>query len=162
MNTRTSLLAMALAAAILPAAPALAQQQAAPPGVDQATFERDMQEAARYPLPADFLPRMTATIQAIQAAGIAPPNTPNLSLAQTIDRTAAIPGLTPILAAHGFTPRDFVMGITAFGLTEALIQQPPPAGAHAPQPNPANVALIRNYPQDAQTLAQAMAGGNQQ
>ncbi|WP_246396297.1 hypothetical protein [Gluconacetobacter tumulisoli] len=162
---RISLLATALAVAILPAAPALAQQQGGlPPGVDQATFQRDMQEAAQYPLPADFLPRMTATIRAIQAARIAPPNAPNLSLAQTIDRTASVPGLSPILSAHGFTPREFVLGITTFGLTEALIQQPPPAEAHAPQPNPANVALIRNNPQAVQALAQAMGGpgGSQQ
>lgn len=50
------------------------------------------------------------------------------------------------------------MGITTFGLTEALIQQPPPPGAHAPTPNPANVALIRNSPQEAQALMQAMGG----
>jgi hypothetical protein len=174
MKTRLIILAAALAASLPAAAMAQdggaqqggaqqeAQQGGLPPGVDPATFQRDMQAAAQYPLPQDFLPRMTATIRALEAAHIAPPSGPNLSLAQTIERTGAVPGLRPILAAHGFTPRDFVLGITTFGLTEALIQQPPPPGAHVPTPNPANVALIRNDPQNAQALMQVIGGPGQQ
>lgn len=175
MKRHVPFLAAALAAAIPAAAMAqmggqqMGPQQTAPQqmppqptAAQQAAFQRDMQAAARYPLPADFLPRMTDTVRAIQAAGINPPNAPNLSLDETIARTAAIPGLQPILSAHGFTPRDFVLGITAFGLTQALIQQPPPPEAHAPTPNPANVALIRNNPQQAQALMQAMGGPGQQ
>ncbi|MFT8646219.1 hypothetical protein [Gluconacetobacter sp.] len=162
MTKRLTILAAALAAA-LPAAAMAQQARQQPPqqarqpsAAEIAAFQRDMQTAAQYPLPADFLPRMTATLNAIRAANISPPNAQNLSLAQTIDQTAAIPGLAPILSAHGFTARDFVLGLSSFGLTESLIRQPPPADEHAPTPNPANVALLRAHQQDADALLQAM------
>lgn len=162
MTKRLTILAAALTAALPVAALAQqpqqqpAQQARQPSAAEIAAFKRDMQTAAQYPLPADFLPRMTATLNAIRAANISPPNAQNLSLAQTIDQTAAIPGLAPILSAHGFTARDFVLGLSAFGLTESLIRQPPPAGAQAPTPNPANVALLRAHQQDVDALVQAM------
>ncbi|MBB2160263.1 hypothetical protein ACLRDC_05730 [Gluconacetobacter sacchari] len=158
MTMRLTILAATLAAALPAAAMAQAPQQQArqPSAAEIAAFQHDMQAAAQYPLPADFLPRMTTTIRAIQAAGINPPNAQNLSLAQTIDQTAAIPGLSQILAANGFTARDFVMGISAFGITEAMIRQPPPAGAHAPTLNPANVALLKAHQPEADALMKAM------
>lgn len=162
MTTRLTILAAALAAALPAAAMAQqpqqqpAQQARQPSAAEIASFQRDVQMAAGYPLPADFLPRMTATIGAIKAAGINPPNAQNLSLSQTIDQTAALPGLAQILSAHGFTARDFVLGISAFGITESLIRQPPPAGAHAPNPNPANVALLKGHQQEVDALMQAM------
>ncbi|MBB2206199.1 hypothetical protein [Gluconacetobacter takamatsuzukensis] len=165
MTTRLTILAAALAAALPAAAMAQQPQQAGqqpaqqarqPSPAEIAAFQRDVQTAVQYPLPADFLPRMTATIHALQAAGINPPNAQNLSLAQTIDQTAAVPGLSQVLSAHGFTARDFVLGISAFGITESMIRQPPPAGAHAPTPNPANVALLRAHQQEAEALLQAM------
>ncbi|MBB2168235.1 hypothetical protein HLH36_07690 [Gluconacetobacter aggeris] len=162
MTTRLTILAAVLAAALPAAAlaqqpqPQPAQQARQPSPAEVAAFQRDVQTAVQYPLPADFLPRMTATLRAIQAAGINPPNAQTLSLAQTIDQTAAVPGLSQILSAHGFSARDFVLGISAFGITESLIRQPPPAGAHAPTPNPANVALLRAHQQEADALLQAM------
>ncbi|GAA4489706.1 hypothetical protein [Gluconacetobacter tumulicola] len=162
MTTRLTILAAALAAALPAAAlaqqpqPQPTQQARQPSAAEIAAFQRDVQTAAQYPLPADFLPRMTATLRAIQAAGINPPNAQNLSLTQTIDQTAAVPGLSQVLSAHGFSARDFVLGISAFGITESLIRQPPPAGAHAPTPNPANVALLRAHQQEADALLQAM------
>ncbi|GBQ91066.1 hypothetical protein AA23498_1061 [Acetobacter nitrogenifigens DSM 23921 = NBRC 105050] len=145
--------------------PALAQetqsQAATPPAqpsaAEMAAMRRDVETAARYPLPKDFIPRMYATVQSLRANGLQPPPPDRLSLDATIARVSAVPGIQPVLSAHGFTPRDFVLGLTAFGMTVAIMSnQEAQASGQAPKLNPANVAMIRANPEGTQALMQEM------
>nr|WP_040507647.1 hypothetical protein [Gluconobacter morbifer] len=115
----------------------------------------DIERAMHYTLPPDFMPRAAATLSALQASNIQPPNSQGATLEQTIARVGQVPGLTPILQQHGFTPATFVMGVTAFGMTLAASNgQQLPQGM--PSPNPANVALFKAHPDQVSALMQAM------
>ncbi|MBV1832675.1 hypothetical protein [Novacetimonas pomaceti] len=162
MTFRTYILAAALAVALpaLPAmaapAPAAAPAQAQPAPDPKATMAHDINAAAQYRLPDNFFAIMIPTIKEIKARNVPPPDTSNLSLSQTIERTAQTERLMPILRDHGLSASDFVMGITTFGMTTALMHQQAPKGA--PALNPANVKLINTHPQETQALIQEMGG----
>ncbi|GBR28435.1 hypothetical protein [Kozakia baliensis] len=132
-----------------------AAQTAGAPSQMTPAMQADIAAGMNYRLPNDFIPRATSTLQALQAAGIQPPNSTNLSLRDTIARIGSVPGLPQILHAHGFSPEQFVMGMTAFGMTLAATNgQNLPSGI--PQPNPANVALFHAHPEQVTALMQAM------
>lgn len=138
----------------------------APPqlsAAEMAQMRQDVQAAAAWPLPADFIPRMTGTLQALKAAGLQPPPPGNhLSLGATIDRVSSVRGIDTVLKAHGFTPRSFVMGLTCFGMTVALTSNPQAqTAAQVPKLNPANIALIQANPQGVQGLMQEMSASPQ-
>ena len=158
MTFRTYLLAAALSVA-LPVLPAMAQQAPAgqqPTSEQQAMMMHDVTAAAQYRLPNNFFTVMIPTIQEIKARNVTPPESGNLSLSQTIERTAQMERLMPILREHGLSASDFVMGITTFGMTTALMHQQAPKGA--PALNPANVKLINAHPQETETMIQEMGG----
>ncbi|KDU95225.1 hypothetical protein GLUCORHAEAF1_08330 [Komagataeibacter rhaeticus AF1] len=165
---RTALAAStcALALACLPAGltPARAQdqqpatQQQAPSAAQQAAIQRDMQTVAQYRLPKDFFTRMTPVIEQIRESRISPPETPNMSLEDTIKRTEAMPQLQPILKKYGMSAREFVMGITTFGMTTAIMQHPAQDSRSMPPLNPDNVRLIKAHEAQTQALIQAMGG----
>lgn len=116
-----------------------------PSAAEMAQMRQDVAIAANWPLPRDFFPRMSATLAALRQANIHPPYGERLTLDQTIQKVGAAPGVTPILKAHGFTPRDFVMGLTCFGITRAVLSNPQAAASNgAPALNPANVELINS------------------
>ncbi|MBE7620318.1 hypothetical protein NO263_14170 [Gluconacetobacter entanii] len=160
MTFRTYLLAAALSVA-LPVLPAMAQQapagqQQQPTDEQKAMMMHDITAAAQYRLPNNFFTVMIPTIREIKARNVTPPESGNLSLSQTIERTAQMDRLMPILREHGLSASDFVMGITTFGMTTALMHQQAPKGA--PALNPANIKLINAHPQETETLIQEMGG----
>ena len=169
---RKALLATTCALALthLPAAmhPAMAQQptqrmtQQAPSAAQQAAIQHDMETVARYKLPKDFFARMTPVMEQIRNSRISPPETPNLSLEDTIKRTEAMPQLQPILQQGHMTAREFVMGITTFGLTAAVMQHPPQDSRSMPPLNPDNVSLLKSHTAQTQALIQIMGGDTQQ
>ncbi|NHO33128.1 hypothetical protein [Acetobacter fallax] len=135
------------------------QPQSQPSAAEMAQMRKDVQTAASWRLPPDFMPRMTTTLQALRASGLQPPPPgEHLSLDATIQRVNAVQGLAPLLKAHGFTARDFVLGLTCFGMTVALTRQPQGQNsAQAPKLNPANIALINSSPENVQALMQEMS-----
>ena len=165
---RTALVAptCALALACLPVGltPARAQaqqpatQQQAPSPAQQAAMQRDMKTVAEYKLPKDFFTRMTPVIQQIRESRISPPETPNMTLDETIKRTEDMPQLQPILKKYGMSAREFVMGITTFGMTTAIMQHPAQDSRSMPPLNPDNVKLIKSHEAQTQALIQAMGG----
>ena len=165
--------ACALAVAHLPAGMrhAAAQQpgaQQGAPNVQQLTPEqeaalnRDVETVARYKLPSNFFARMLPVIQQIKLAHISPPDTPSMTLEETISRTEAMPQLRPILQRNRMSAREFVMNITTFGMTQAVITHPPQDGNDMPPLNPDNVTLLKSHPAEVQALIQAMGGNEQQ
>ena len=78
-----------------------------------------------------------------------------MSLNETVQRVEAVPGLRPVLQANGFTARDFVMGLTCFGITYAVTSHAGDAQG-APRLNPQNVQLLQSDPQGVQALLQEM------
>ena len=159
----------ALTLACLPACPTPAHaqaqpaaQQQAPSAAQQAAMQRDMQTVAQYKLPADFFTRMTPVIEQIRQSRISPPETPNMSLEETIKRTEAMPQLEPILKKYGMTAREFVMGITTFGMTTAVMQHPAQDSRSMPALNPDNVKLIKSHEAQTQALIQMMGGEGSQ
>ncbi|GBQ21997.1 hypothetical protein AA0472_0627 [Acetobacter estunensis NRIC 0472] len=134
-------------------------QQPPPPTEAQlAQMRQEVQEAASWRLPPDFLTRMAATLQALRNANLQPPAPGgHISLNETIARVQAVPGIDPILRAHGFTPREFVMGLTGFGITYAVTSNPQAQqSGKAPKLNPANVKLLQSNPTGVQVLLQEM------
>ncbi|MFW6683569.1 hypothetical protein [Komagataeibacter intermedius] len=75
-----------------------------------------------------------------------------MTLVTTIRRTQAMPQLQPILQQHGMSAEDFVMSLTAFEMTNAMIQAPPRKTKDTPQLDKDNVRLIESH----QALAQAL------
>ncbi|GBQ53222.1 hypothetical protein ACM0P6_11710 [Komagataeibacter sucrofermentans] len=158
--------ALAVAIAPLTLHPALAQQpmqqtarqQAQPTPAQQAAIARDMKTVAEYRLPKDFFTRMMPVIEQIRQSRISPPETPNMSLDETIKRTADMEALKPILQHNGMSAREFVMGITTFGLTSAVMQHPAQDSKNMPQLNPDNVKLLQSHQAQTQALIQAMGG----
>lgn len=150
---KTPLTYLALSALLI-VSHARAQNAPAPQQLSPAA-RTDVTAGMNYRLPPDFMTRAAAALQALQGSGIQPPNSTGLSLRDTIAQVATIPGLPPLLSAHGFTPESFVMGMTAFGMTLAATngQQLPPG---IPQPNPANVSLFHAHPDQVTSLMQAM------
>ncbi|MBY4640991.1 hypothetical protein K6L44_13580 [Gluconacetobacter entanii] len=153
--------------------PAMAQEAArhGPTAEQKAELERavhdavqhDMQTVAQYPLPKDFFARILPLMQQIEQAHLSPPTTtPNTTLAMTIRRTEAMQQLQPILQRYGMTARDFVMGITCFGMTEALLQEHSKAHGELPHLNPANVSLIKEHDGQAQELIQMMSAEDEE
>ncbi|MFT8720543.1 hypothetical protein [Acetobacter sp.] len=127
-----------------------------------AAMRKDVQTAASYALPSDFLPRMITTLQALQNAGLQPPApSGQSSLEDTIRRVEAVPGIEPVLRAQGFTPRSFVMGLTCFGITYAITSNAQNA-QNAPALNPNNVRLLQANPDATQALIQEMSNQPQQ
>lgn len=114
----------------------------------------DTARAMAYPLPQDFMLRAAAAISELQARNIQPPNSRGSALDETIQRVAQVPGLAPILESHGFTPENFVMGMTAFGMTLAASNGQLPNGM--PAPNPSNIELFKAHPDQVNALMQAM------
>lgn len=148
------LLSPAFGQAMQQAQSGAAQPGAAQPSIPPAMMQ-DIATGLRYPLPADFMPRAADALRALQAANIRPPNSTQLSLQATIAQIAAVPGVTQILSAHGFTPESFTMGMTAFGMTLAATNgQTLPSGL--PAPNPENVAQFHAHPDQVTALMQAM------
>ncbi|MCE2565752.1 hypothetical protein [Komagataeibacter sp. FNDCF1] len=139
-------------------APQAAAPQQAPSAAQQAAIQRDMNTVAQYRLPKDFFTRMTPVIQQIRESRISPPETPNMSLEETIKRTEAMPQLQPILQKYGMSAREFVMGITTFGMTTAVLQHPAQDSRSMPTLNPDNVKLIKSHEAQTQALIQAMGG----
>ncbi|CEF57254.1 hypothetical protein AGA_2570 [Acetobacter ghanensis] len=136
-----------------PQAPSLTPEQVA-------TMQHDMDTALHYKLAPDVLPRLSATLKAIEAANIQPPGRVGMSLDQQIALVGQVPGLDAILKAHGMSARDFVMSLTCVGLTGSLLNVPPgQGGAHMPVPDPANVAILKNNPQALQELVGVLRGG---
>lgn len=138
---------------------AMPQQQQAQQMPPQ--MRADITAGMRYPLPANFMPRASQTLQNLSAAGIQPPNSTGMSLQQTIAAMHSTPGVEQILSQQGFTPETFVMGMTAFGMTLAATngQKLP---ADIPPPNPANVKLFHEHPEDVTHLMEAMGTPPQQ
>lgn len=139
-----------------PGVPAQGETPPQPTEAQMAQMRRDVQTAASYTLPRDFLTRMRATLQALRAANLQPPPGDPLSLEATIARVQKVAGVDAVMKSHGFTARDFVLGLTCFGMTVALTNNQQAASGQAPQLNPANVALIRSNPQETQALLQEM------
>gem|GEM_PF-1211779 len=139
----------------MPGQPPGAPPQQQPSQQMSPQMRADIAAGLSYRLAPDFFPRATETLTALKSSGLQPPNSTGLSLRQTIDQMRAVPGLPPVLRAHGFTPETFVMSMTAFGMTLAATngQSPPPG---MPSPNPANVALFQAHPDQVQTLLQAL------
>ena len=132
------------------------QQPPAPDAAQLASMRRDVQVAASYQLPDDFLPRMITTLQALQDAGLQPPPPEgHISLDDTIKRVESVPGIQPVLSSQGFTARQFVMGLTSFGITYAVTSHAADA-KDAPSLNPHNVALLQKNPDAVRALLQAM------
>ncbi|EFG83932.1 hypothetical protein F1645_05465 [Novacetimonas hansenii] len=128
-----------------------------------AAVQHDMQAVAQYPLPKDFFARMLPLMQQIEQAHLSPPKaTPNTTLAMSIRRTEAMQPLQPLLQRSGMTARDFVMGITCFGMTEALLQKHGQAHGNLPPLNPANVSLIKEHDGQAQELIQIMSAEDEE
>ncbi len=135
------------------------QQPPAPDAAHLAAMRKDVQVAASYQLPDDFLPRMTTTLQALQDAGLQPPPPEgHISLDDTIKRVESVPGIEPVLKSQGFTARQFVMGLTSFGITYAVTSHAADA-KDAPRLNPHNVSLLQKNPDAVRALLQQM--GNQ-
>ncbi|AQU88069.1 hypothetical protein B0W47_12015 [Komagataeibacter nataicola] len=163
---RRTLAATACALAVAAGPAALAQQpmqqgatqQAQPTPAQQAAIARDMKTVAEYRLPKDFFTRMMPVIEQIRQSRISPPETPNMSLEETIKRTEAMPALQPILQHNGMSAREFVMGITTFGLTSAVMQHPAQDSKSMPPLNPDNVKLLQSHQAQTQALIQAMGG----
>ncbi|MDG6095669.1 hypothetical protein LOC54_11340 [Acetobacter sp. AN02] len=139
------------------AQPQAASGQTPPTEAEMAQMRRDVATAAAYPLPRDFLPRMTAALGELRQAGLQPPTGRNLSLEQTIQAVSSVPGVEPVLRKHGFTPRDFVIGLTGFGITHAVLSDPQAqASGQAPRLNQENVALLQNNQQQVTELLAEM------
>lgn len=136
-------------------------QQQAPAQQIPPQMRADITAGMRYPLPANFMPRARQTLQNLSEAGIQPPNSTGLSLQQTIAAMRDTPGVEQILSQQGFTPETFVMGMTAFGMTLAATngQKLP---AEIPSPDPANVKLFHEHPEDVTKLMEAMGTPPQQ
>ncbi|GAN87971.1 hypothetical protein LU298_12595 [Komagataeibacter intermedius] len=116
-------------------------------------IQQDIRKVAQYKLPRDFFARMLPLVRQIRRAGIIPPTqTANMTLVTTIRRTQAMPQLQPILQQHGMSAEDFVMSLTAFEMTNAMIQAPPRKTKDTPQLDKDNVRLIESH----QALAQAL------
>ncbi|QHC34661.1 hypothetical protein [Komagataeibacter xylinus] len=135
-----------------------ATEQAQPTPAQQAAIARDMKTVAEYRLPKDFFTRMMPVIEQIRQSRISPPETPNMSLEETIKRTADMEALKPILQHSGMSAREFVMGITTFGLTSAVMQHPAQDSKNMPPLNPDNVKLLQSHQAQTQALIQAMGG----
>ncbi|AXY21498.1 hypothetical protein [Komagataeibacter saccharivorans] len=154
----------ALAVAHMPGGmrPAMAQQPTQQQELtpeQQAAIQRDVQTVAQYRLPDDFFARMLPVIQQIKLAHINPPETPSMTLEETIQRTQSMPQLLPILQRNRMSPREFVMNITTFGMTQAVLQHPPQDSKDMPPLNPHNITLIKTHQPEVQALLQAMGGG---
>ncbi|MHC0614709.1 hypothetical protein [Komagataeibacter oboediens] len=162
----TCALALTRLPAVMPSA--MAQQptqqmtQQAPSAAQQAAIRHDMETVAQYRLPKDFFTRMTPVMEQIRNSRITPPETPNLSLEDTIKRTEAMPQLAPILQQGHMTAREFVMGITTFGMTAAVMQHPPQDSKSMPPLNPDNVSLLKSHTAQTQALIQIMNGSDSQ
>ncbi len=125
-----------------------------------ATMQNDMETALHYKLAPDVLPRLSATLRAIQAANIQPPGHVGMSLDQQIALVGQVPGLAAILKAHGLDARSFVMSLTCVGLTGSLLNIPPGQGsAQMPVPDAANVAILKNNPQALHELVGVLQQG---
>lgn len=165
---RKTLLAVTCALAVAPLSAAMAQQptqqmtQQTPSAAQQAAIQHDMETVARYKLPKDFFTRMTPVMEQIRNSRISPPETPNMSLEDTIKRTEAMPQLEPILKQGHMTAREFVMGITTFGMTAAVMQHPSQDSRSMPALNPDNVSLLKSHAAQTQALIQIMGGGDSQ
>ncbi|MBV1834077.1 hypothetical protein [Novacetimonas pomaceti] len=134
------------------------EQKAEMERVVHEAVQHDMQSVAQYPLPKDFFARMLPMMQQITQAHISPPiATSNTTLAMTIRRMEAMQQLQPILQRNGMSARDFVMSITCFGMTTALLQDQKHKNSTLPHLNPANVRLIQSHEADAQALIQVMS-----
>ncbi|NHN87714.1 hypothetical protein [Acetobacter conturbans] len=133
------------------------QQPPAPTEQQMAVMRRDVQTAAAYPLPTDFFPRMINTLEILRSTGLQPPApTGRTSLNETIARVAAVPGIDAVLKSQGFTPRDFVMGLTCFGITYAVTTNTSGNTQDAPKLNPANIRLLQGNQAGVQGLLQEM------
>lgn len=116
-------------------------------------IQQDIRKVAQYKLPKDFFARMLPLIRQIRRANITPPTqTTNMTLATTIRRTQAMPQLQEILQEHGMSAEDFVMSLTTFEMTNAMIQAPPQKTKDTPKLDKDNVRLIQSH----QALAQAL------
>ncbi|GCD74037.1 hypothetical protein NBRC3299_0329 [Acetobacter pasteurianus NBRC 3299] len=127
-----------------------------------ATLQHDMDTALHYHLAPNVLPRLTTALKEIQAAGIQPPSRFGMSLDQQIALVQQVPGLDPILQKNGFSAHDFVMSLTCVGLTGSLMNVPAnPGNTKMPQPEPANVAILKSNPQDLQNLVTVLRSVHQ-
>jgi len=135
------------------------QQQPQMSPAQQAAFRAEMSQAANFRLPEDFMPRMAATMTAVRAANIQPPDSSSMTLDQTISAVEKIPGLMPILSQNGFTAHDFIIGLTAFGMAMSVVSPQGQVPQGMPAPNPANVALLKAHPDQVQQLVQVLGGG---
>jgi hypothetical protein len=127
-----------------------------------ATMQHDMDAALHYHLAPDILPRLSATLQSIQAAGILPPARYGMSLDQQVGLVEQVPGLAAILKEHGLTAHDFVMSLTCVGLTTNFMNVPPSQmTGNMPTPDAQNVALLKSNPKALQELVGVLRGGRQ-
>lgn len=127
-----------------------------------ATMQHDMETALHYHLAPDVLPRLSATLRGIQAAGILPPARYGMSLDQQVGLVEQVPGLEAILKAHGFTAHDFVMSLTCVGLTTNFMNVPPSqAKGNMPTPDAQNVDLLKSNPKALQELVGVLRGARQ-
>lgn len=147
---------------VAPAQPVQAetmQEEAAPPKLshEQVMIMRhDTEAVLHYKLPPDILPRLTATLQAIQKAGIRPPEQYGMSLDEQIRFVEQVKGLDTILHDHGFTPRDFVTSLTCVEMTGSMMDVSTDRNNSTLTPDPQNVDLLRRNPQALQELAQVV------
>ena len=119
-------------------------------------MRRDTEAILHYKLAPDVLPRLTATLQAIQKAGIRPPDHYGMSLDEQIRLVEKVKGLDRILRAHGFTARDFVTSLTCVGMTGSMMNALADQRNDSMKPDPENVALLRNNPQALHDLDQVV------
>lgn len=79
-----------------------------------------------------------------------------MSLDETIKRVESVEGIEPVLKSQGFSARQFVIGLTSFGITYAVTSNAGNA-KDAPTLNPHNVSLLQKNPDAVRALLQEMS-----
>lgn len=75
------------------------------------------------------------------------------SLADTVQALHARPAVTALLARHGLSTRDFVLGEYALLGAEFAVKYPDQPGSDASLANPDNIALYRRHQADLDALS---------
>lgn len=119
-------------------------------------MRHDTENILHYKLAPDVITRLTATLQAIQKAGIRPPDHHGMSLDEQIHLVEQVKGLDRILRAHGFTAKDFVTSLTCVGMTGSMMNTLADQKDDSMKPDPENIAILRNNPQALHDLDQVV------
>jgi hypothetical protein len=161
--TRTSCLALLVALVAL-APLAMAQDQPQGPVLPEA----DKQAILKYNVTEDSFTRLAAATEEARKAGIKPnENQADFSKVKTLDDlantvVASDPRIKPLIAKHGFTPREFLLVNIALSNAAMAIQaQSNPEQAkliNQAEVNTANVAFVNAHRQQIAALMQGNPG----